>query len=182
MPAVVLKSAATPPFGAPGNAAEFLDRFLETAGLTQEHRWEARLDKTAACGWDSPPVRVVGYKGRIIYLRVKPSLNAAVDHLARLLIPNGAAFVGETVYRRLSALVPSFNRVARAQKRRKTASQRVVTAAGAALDVGCREESPELADARRRLEANRQRHRQLQAEMKMLDEEFQEITKLLASL
>src|SRR5205814_331243 len=47
------------------------------------------------------------------------------------------------------------------------------------LLIRFREKAQELADAGRRLEANRQKYRELQAQMKQLDEEYQEISKLL---
>jgi hypothetical protein len=119
MPEVVVKTGGTHQFGSPGEAAEFLDLFLEKAGFVKEFRWEARLEKTAHCSWDSPPVRVVGYKHWVIYLRVKPSINATVDHFVSLLIPDGFGYGAETVYRQLKGLVKSFNRYVRTNGHRK---------------------------------------------------------------
>ena len=178
MSAVFVKTSVARLFGSPGKAAEFLDLFLKKAGVVKNSRWEARLEGAARCQWDSPPVRVVGYKNGVVVLRVKPSLNAAVDYLARLLIPCGAIHDGETVYRRLRAFVPAFNRFARTPKRLKNVLPPMGTTIAASESLR-RKESQELADARRRLEANRQRRRRLQSELKMLDEEFREITKLL---
>ena len=48
-----------------------------------------------------------------------------------------------------------------------------------ALLIQFRDKVQELADAGRRLEANRQKYHELQSQMKQLDEEYQEITKLL---
>ena len=42
-----------------------------------------------------------------------------------------------------------------------------------------REKAQELADAGRRLETNRQKYRELQSQIKQLDEEYNEIAKLL---
>ena len=95
------------------------DLFLEKAGFVKEFQWEARLEKTAHCSWDSPPVRVVGYKHWVIYLRVKPSINATVDHFVSLLIPDGSGYAAETVYRRLKGLVKSFNRFVRTNGHKK---------------------------------------------------------------
>jgi len=121
MPTVVVKTGGTHQFGSPGEASEFLDLFLEKAGLIKEFRWEARLEKTAHCSWDSPPVRVVGYKHWVIYLRVKPSINATVDHFVSLLIPDGSGYAAEAVYKQLKGLVKSFNRFVRTNGvRRKT--------------------------------------------------------------
>jgi len=121
MPTVVVKTGGTHQFGSPGEASEFLDLFLEKAGLTKDFRWEARLEKTAHCSWDSPPVRVVGYKHWVIYLRVKPSINATVDHFVSLLIPDGSGYPAESVYKQLKGLVKSFNRFVRTNGiRRKT--------------------------------------------------------------
>jgi hypothetical protein len=121
MPTVVVKTGGTHQFGSPGEASEFLDLFLEKAGLIKNFRWEARLEKTAHCSWDSPPVRVVGYKHWVIYLRVKPSINATVDHFVSLLIPDGSGYGAETVYKQLKSLVKSFNRFVRTNGvRRKT--------------------------------------------------------------
>jgi hypothetical protein len=114
MPTVVVKTGGTHQFGSPGEAAEFLDLFLEKAGFVKEFRWEARLEKTAHCSWDSPPVRVVGYKHWVIYLRVKPSIN-----FVSLLIPDGSGYAAETVYRQLKGLVKSFNRLVRTAGHRK---------------------------------------------------------------
>ena len=119
MPTVVVKTGGTHQFGSPGEAAEFLDAFLEKAGFVKEFRWEARLEKTAHCSWDSPPVRVVGYKHWVIYLRVKPSINATVDHFVSLLIPDGSGYGAETVYKQLKGLVKSFNRFVRSAGHRK---------------------------------------------------------------
>jgi hypothetical protein len=119
MPIVVVKTGGTHQFGSPGEAAEFLDLFLEKAGFVKEYRWEARLEKTAHCSWDSPPARVVGYKHWVIYLRVKPSINATVDHFVSLLIPDGSGYAAETVYKQLKALVKSFNRFVRTNGHRK---------------------------------------------------------------
>jgi DNA-binding MarR family transcriptional regulator len=119
MPIVIVKTGGTHQFGSPGEAAEFLDLFLEKAGFVKEYRWEARLEKTAHCSWDSPPARVVGYKHWVIYLRVKPSINATVDHFVSLLIPDGSGYAAETVYKQLKALVKSFNRYVRTNGHRK---------------------------------------------------------------
>lgn len=119
MPTVVVKTGGTHQFGSPGEASEFLDLFLEKAGFVKEFRWEARLEKTAHCSWDSPPVRVVGYKHWVIYLRVKPSINATVDHFVSLLIPDGSGYGAETVYKQMKALVKSFNRFVRTAGHRK---------------------------------------------------------------
>ena len=119
MPTVVVKTGGTHQFGSPGEASEFLDLFLERAGLVKDFRWEARLEKTAHCSWDSPPVRVVGYKHWVIYLRVKPSINATVDHFVSLLIPDGSGYAAEAVYRQLKGLVKSFNRFVRTAGHRK---------------------------------------------------------------
>ena len=119
MPSVTVKTGGTHQFGSPGEAAEFLDAFLEKAGFVKEFRWEARLEKTAHCSWDSPPVRVVGYKHWVIYLRVKPSINATVDHFVSLLIPDGSGYAAETVYKQLKVLVKSFNRFVRTNGHRK---------------------------------------------------------------
>jgi len=119
MPTVVVKTGGTHQFGSPGEASEFLDLFLEKAGFVKEFRWEARLEKTAHCSWDSPPVRVVGYKHWVIYLRVKPSINATVDHFVSLLIPDGSGYGAETVYKQLKGLVKSFNRLVRTAGHRK---------------------------------------------------------------
>ncbi len=119
MPSVTVKTGGTHQFGSPGEAAEFLDLFLEKAGFVKEFRWEARLEKTAHCSWDSPPVRVVGYKHWVIYLRVKPSINATVDHFVSLLIPDGSGYAAETVYRQLKGLVKGFNRFVRTNGHRK---------------------------------------------------------------
>ncbi len=119
MPTVVVKTGGTHQFGSPGEASEFLDLFLEKAGFIKEFRWEARLEKTAHCSWDSPPVRVVGYKHWVIYLRVKPSINATVDHFVSLLIPDGSGYGAETVYRQMKGLVKSFNRFVRTAGHRK---------------------------------------------------------------
>src|ERR1700730_18533081 len=121
MPPVTVKTGGTHQFGSPGDAAEFLDLFLEKAGIDKDFHWEARLEKTAHCSWDSPPVRVVGFMHWVIYLRVKPSINATVDHFVSLLIPDGPGYPAETVYRQLKDLVKSFNRfVRRAGHRKKT--------------------------------------------------------------
>ncbi len=119
MPSVTVKTGGTHQFGSPGEAAEFLDLFLEKAGFVKEFRWEARLEKTAHCSWDSPPVRVVGYKHWVIYLRVKPSINATVDHFVSLLIPDGSGYAAEAVYRQLKGLVKGFNRFVRTNGHRK---------------------------------------------------------------
>jgi hypothetical protein len=119
MPSVTVKTGGTHQFGSPGEAAEFLDVFLEKAGFVKEFCWEARLEKTAHCSWDSPPVRVVGYKHWVIYLRVKPSINATVDHFVSLLIPDGSGYGAETVYRQLKGLVKSFNRFVRTNGHKK---------------------------------------------------------------
>ena len=119
MPAVVVKTGGTHQFGSPGEAAEFLDLFLEKAGLVKDFCWEARLEKTAHCSWDSPPVRVVGYKHWVIYLRVKPSINATVDHFVSLLIPDGSGYAAEAVYKQLKGLVKSFNRFVRTNGHRR---------------------------------------------------------------
>ena len=175
-------------------AAAFLDLFLQRAGLVKERRWDVRLDKTAACRWDSPPVRVVAYKNRIIYLRVKPSLNATVDSYVRLLIPAGAGSAAETVYKQLKALVKPFHHFVRINGRRKkgsepaTASDVAPTIAAslpmdaASLLAQFHQKTQELADARRRLEANRQKYCALQDEMKALDDEYQEITQQVLAI
>ena len=119
MPSVTVKTGGTHQFGSPGEAAEFLDLFLEKAGFVKEFCWEARLEKTAHCSWDSPPVRVVGYKHWVIYLRVKPSINATVDHFVSLLLPDGSGYAAETVYRQLKGLVKGFNRFVRTNGHRK---------------------------------------------------------------
>ena len=119
MPSVTVKTGGTHQFGSPGEAAEFLDLFLEKAGFVKNFPWEARLEKTAHCSWDSPPVRVVGYKHWVIYLRVKPSINATVDHFVSLLIPDGSGYAAETVYRQLKGLVKGFNRFVRTNGHRK---------------------------------------------------------------
>jgi DNA-binding MarR family transcriptional regulator len=127
MPTVVVKTGGTHQFGSPGEAAEFLDLFLERAGFIKEYRWEARLEKTAHCSWDSPPARVVGYKHWVIYLRVKPSINATVDHFVSLLIPDGSGYAAETVYKQLKALVKSFNRFVRTNGHRKKGLEPAMT-------------------------------------------------------
>ncbi len=165
MPTVVIKARETHFFGAPGSAADFLRLFLERAGFAKDHHWELRLESTARCGWDSPPARVVGFDGRVIFLRLKPSLYAAVDHFVRLPLPDGIPYTAATIYRRLKAHVPSFHRFLRLHGRAEKAPQRATTKDAAA----------------RRLEANRQRYRRLQTEMKLLDEEYEQITKLLAT-
>ncbi len=119
MPSVTVKTGGTHQFGSPGEAAEFLDLFLEKAGFVKSFPWEARLEKTAHCSWDSPPVRVVGYKHWVIYLRVKPSINATVDHFVSLLIPDGSGYAAEAVYRQLKGLVKGFNRFVRTNGHRK---------------------------------------------------------------
>lgn len=202
MPTVAVKTGGTIPVGAAGEAAEFLDLFLEKAGFVEECRWEARLEKTAPCGWDSPPVRVVGYKHGVLYLRVKPSINATVDHFVSLLIPDGRGYAAETVYKQLKALVPSFNRFIRTQGHRKKMLEPTMTHdapattfsaiprgpsaedAAPVIDPGSllirlREKAQEWADAGRRLEANRQKYLEHQAEIKRLDDEYQEISKSL---
>jgi hypothetical protein len=126
MPTVVVKTGGTHQFGSPGEAAEFLDLFLEKAGFTKDFRWEARLEKTAHCSWDSPPVRVIGYKHWVIYLRVKPSINATVDHFVSLLIPDGSGYAAETVYRQLKGLIKSFNRFVRSNGHRKKSLEPVM--------------------------------------------------------
>jgi DNA-binding MarR family transcriptional regulator len=127
MPTVVVKTGGTHQFGSPGEAAEFLDLFLEKAGFVKEYRWEARLEKTAHCSWDSPPARVVGYKHWVIYLRVKPSINATVDHFVSLLIPDGSGYAAETVYKQLKGLVKSFNRFVRTNGHRKKGLEPTMT-------------------------------------------------------
>ena len=127
MPTVVVKTGGTHQFGSPGEAAEFLDLFLEKAGFVKDYRWEARLEKTAHCSWDSPPARVVGYKHWVIYLRVKPSINATVDHFVSLLIPDGSGYAAETVYKQLKALVKSFNRFVRTNGHRKKGLEPTMT-------------------------------------------------------
>ncbi|HVS39150.1 MAG TPA: hypothetical protein VMS17_26565 [Gemmataceae bacterium] len=119
MPPVIVKTGGTHQFGSPGEAAEFLGVFLGKAGFVKEFSWEARLEKTAHCSWDSPPVRVVGYKHWVIYLRVKPSINATVDHFVSLLIPDGSGYAAEAVYRQLKGLVKSFNRLVRSNGHKK---------------------------------------------------------------
>jgi hypothetical protein len=52
------------------------------------------------------------------------------------------------------------------------------------IDVGSllirfRDKAQELADAGRRLEANRDKYRELQSQIKLLDDEYNEIAKLL---
>lgn len=126
MPTVVVKTGGTHQFGSPGEAAEFLDLFLEKAGFIKDFRWEARLEKTAHCSWDSPPVRVIGYKHWVIYLRVKPSINATVDHFVSLLIPDGSGYAAETVYRQLKGLIKSFNRFVRSNGHRKKSLEHVM--------------------------------------------------------
>jgi hypothetical protein len=167
-------------------AAAFLDLFLQSAGLVKERRWDACLDKTAACRWDSPPVRVVAYKNRIIYLRVKPSLNATVDHFVRLLIPDGVGCTAETAYKQFKALVKPFHHFIRTRGPRKRGSE-PTTLASPLIDAGLlltqfHQKAQELADARRRLEANRQRRSALQSEMKALDDEYQEITQQVLAI
>ena len=49
------------------------------------------------------------------------------------------------------------------------------------LLIRLREKAQEWADAGRRLEANRQKYLEHQAEMKRLDDEYQEISKLLTN-
>ena len=119
MPPVTVKTGGTHQFGSPGEAADFLDLFLERGGFVKEFEWEARLEKTAHCSWDSPPVRVIGYKHWVIYLRVKPSINATVDHFVSLLIPDGSGYAAETVYRQLKGMVKSFNRYVRSNGHKK---------------------------------------------------------------
>ena len=126
MPPVTVKTGGTHQFGSPGDAAEFLDLFLEKAGIDMDHRWEARLEKTAHCSWDSPPVRVVGFKHWVIYLRVKPSINATVDHFVSLLIPDGSGYAAEAVYRQLKGNVKSFNRFVRSNGHKKKALEPVM--------------------------------------------------------
>ena len=126
MPTVVVKTGGTHQFGSPGEAAEFLDLFLDRGGFIKDYRWEARLEKTAHCSWDSPPVRVVGYKHWVIYLRVKPSINATVDHFVSLLIPDGSGYAAETVYKQLKATVKSFNRYVRTNGHRKKSLESVM--------------------------------------------------------
>ena len=204
MPTVAVKTGGTNRVGAAGAAAAFLNLFLERAGFVEECRWEARLEKTAPCGWDSPPVRVVGYKYGVLYLRAEPSINATVDHFVSLRLPDGRGYAAETVYKQLKALVPSFNRFIRTQRHRKKMLGPTMTHdapatiflaiprgpsaedAASGVDAGSllirlREKAQEWADAGRRLEANRQKYLEHQAEMKRLDDEYQEITKLLTN-
>jgi hypothetical protein len=49
------------------------------------------------------------------------------------------------------------------------------------LLIRFRDKAQELADAGRRLEANREKYRQLQAELKQLDEEYNEIARILVA-
>jgi hypothetical protein len=126
MPPVTVKTGGTHQFGSPGDAAEFLDLFLEKAGIDKDFHWEARLEKTAHCSWDSPPVRVVGFKHWVIYLRVKPSINATVDHFVSLLIPDGSGYAAEAVYRLLKGNIKSFNRFVRTNGHKKKALEPVM--------------------------------------------------------
>jgi hypothetical protein len=126
MPTVVVKTGGTHQFGSPGEAAEFLDLFLEKGGFIKDFHWEARLEKTAHCSWDSPPVRVIGYKHWVIYLRVKPSINATVDHFVSLLIPDGSGYAAETVYKQLKGMIKSFNRYVRTNGHRKKSLESVM--------------------------------------------------------
>ena len=64
-------------------------------------------------------MRVVGYKHWVIYLRVKPTINATVDHFVSLLIPDGSGYAAEAVYRQLKGLVKSFNRFVRTNGHKK---------------------------------------------------------------
>jgi hypothetical protein len=130
MPTVVVKTGGTHQFGSPGEAAEFLDLFLQKAGFAKDFRWEARLEKTAHCSWDSPPVRVIGYKHWVIYVRVKPSINATVDHFVSLLIPDGSGYPAETVYKQLKGLIKSFNRLVRTNAHRKKSMESVMDSEG----------------------------------------------------
>jgi hypothetical protein len=179
MPVVDVRPREGRTFGGPGKAAEFLDLFLQQAGVFKESPWEAQLESPAGCHWDAPPIRVVGYKNRVVFLRVKPSLHAAVAHFARLFVPGGSRQPVETVYRRLGSLVQAFSRFAHAQKHWKNETQPVRPAAGGVPYMRGRKGAQGAADAQRRLEANRQRHRQLLSEMEMLDREYQELSRLL---
>ena len=160
-------------------AAAFLDLFLQKAGLVKERRWDARLDKTASCSWDSPPVRVVAYKNRIIYLRVKPSLNATVDHFVRLLIPDGVGCTAETAYKQLKALVKPFHRFVRVHGSRKKEAAPVGGAASVLSQF--HQKAQELADApafgNESAKVSRPSRRD-----EVLDDEYREITQQLATI
>jgi hypothetical protein len=123
MPRVTIKGSGSHPGGDSGDAAELLEQFLERAGYTKDLHWEARIEKTGQAPWDSPPVRIIGFKHWVIYVRVKPTIDADVDLYMSLLIPDSSGYSAEDVYRQLKVNVKSFNRFVRTQEPREKATE-----------------------------------------------------------
>jgi hypothetical protein len=137
MPRVTIKGSGSHPGDDPGDAAGLLEQFLERAGYTKDLLWEARIEKTGQAPWDSPPVRIIGFKHWVIYVRVKPTIDADVDLYMSLLIPDSSGYAAEDVYRQLKANVKSFNRFVRTQESREKATE-----PGMKKLMRCRRSSP----------------------------------------
>jgi hypothetical protein len=123
MPRVTIKAGGSHSFDEPGEAASFLEQFLERAGYSKDLYWEARIERTGQTPWDSPPVRIIGFKHWVIYVRVKPTIDATVDHFMSLLIPDNSGYSAEEVYRQLKSNVKSFNRFVRTHGARQKATE-----------------------------------------------------------
>ncbi|MBI1916477.1 MAG: hypothetical protein HYS12_17345 [Planctomycetes bacterium] len=76
---------------------ELLLRLLHEAGL-DDRRWRLRVEKKVACGAETRPVTVVGFKPWCCYVKIKPGDNNS-GHYCSLLMPDGLR--GEAVYEAL---------------------------------------------------------------------------------